>query len=344
MIIKTIVEEMYSKGAFPGALCAAVSSEGVIEEVKIGNKSVFPEKTELTWDTIYDAASLSKILGPTMLAMRLYSDGVINLKETVGEIYKTDGSYKDVTLFDLLTHQGGFPPESRILWQTLSDPKDTYSYILNLPPEYKKGEKVVYSCLGYIILAHALELITQKNLEEACRELIWNPFGMNDTSYYVKDKTKAAPTEITYEDDTRCYQGVVHDETARFMRPLLSGNAGIFTTLRDMEKFVIALLKEYREPKLFNKEAYALFMTNLTPNLENSRSFGFCLNEKGWDGLAGKNASKNSFGHTGFTGTSIWIDPEKDRGAIILSNRVHPTRDSKVLLEERRNFHDVVFT
>ena len=336
------LDALFSDGAFPGCACAVVDSSGIIEKAILGYREIVPEKKEMTEDTLFDMASISKILGPAMVALALHHENYLDFDLRIKDVISKAGNFGEVTVFQLLTHSAGFLPELP-LWRYSENADDFFSRILNSEMQFLPGTSVIYSCLGYIILGHLLEIITGKPLGELASSLVWNRIGMRSTTYHPDLSSPIAATERIHPDGEACWCGVVHDENARFLLPGQSGNAGVFSTLSDISRFVIFLLREMKSPSFFTAEEVRLFSTDQTPFAPFSRSVGFMVNARGYSCNGGVVSGKNSFGHTGFTGTSIWISPDLDAGVILLSNRVHPTRENKLLREKLGTFHDSVF-
>ena len=212
--------------------------------------------------------------------------------------------------------------------------------IYELELEYRPGTKSVYSCLGFITLGKAIEKIAGMPLNEFVEQEIFNPLNMDHTYYNppIKYYDNIAPTEY---DSARggIVTGKVHDENAYYIGGI-SGNAGLFSNVHDLAIFSQMMLNKgiYRGRRIFQPETVELFTKR--QNLVNGSSR--CL---GWDSPSGKSSSghyfsEKSFGHTGFTGTSVWIDPEQDLFGILLTNRVHPTRKNRKLYKFRYKIYD----
>lgn len=339
--VDKVLDEILEKAA-PGFCHAIVTSSGPVHERIDGYRRVLPDIKPMDRDTYFDMASISKILGPTMLALVMHRDGKLGLDERIGSFFPNAGAYKDMTIMNLATHTAGFRPDAP-LWTMGIPNRQVFETILDASPSYVPGKGYEYSCLGYIIMAHMLELVLDKSLQEACSTLFWNEIGMTHTTYTPPKDARFAATELKEGSDDECYEGIIHDENARFMMPMQSGNAGVFSTLEDMEVFCSFILSELKRPSFFTHEETYLMSHDLTPKMQTSRAFGFMLGRRGFESLAGHYCSPDSFGHTGFTGTSIWIDPKKDRAAVLLTNRVHPSRTNTNLLSMRGTYHDAVF-
>ena len=318
------------QGAYP---CAAMA-------VGIGptlyRKEVYGSCTD---NTLFDIASLSKILGPTMIAFRFLEEGRIRLYDTV-EFFFPDApaDKKDITILQLLTHTGGFPAHFLLSVHT-PDPGEAASVILNHPLAQAPGGDPIYSCMGYILLGKILKQVGGAPLDVLAEKYVFGPLGMAHTGYHPTGDI--APTELDPATG-KLLQGVVHDENARFLKGI-SANAGIFSDLTDMITFTKMLAcggrredgTAYLSPAMLNTA-----LINRTPNSGGEfRGLGFNLAHSPKNFL-GDLMGKRAYGHTGFTGTSIAIDPDTGLWVVLLTNRVCPTRANNQLVRMRSLIHN----
>ena len=312
-------------GAYPSAALA----------VGIGDRT-FLKRTygDCTDTTLFDMASLSKILGPTMIALRFLEEGRFRLYDTVADSFPdAPADKKDITILQLMTHTGGFPSQ---FFQSdyTSDPADAARVILDHPLAQSPGGDPIYSCMGYILLGKILEKISGLPLDELAENYVFFPLGMRNTGYHPAGN--CAPTELDPATG-KCLQGVVHDENARFLKGI-SANAGVFSTIDDMITFVKMLAldgKDYLSPATLSAA-----LINRTPNSKGEfRGLGFNLAGSPRSFL-GDLVSPRAYGHTGFTGTSIAIDPETKLWMVLLTNRVCPTRTNLKLSRIRCLAHN----
>lgn len=334
--IKQYLDSLLNK-AYPSYVCAICNKDGNVYKLKGGILQYEKYPQNIEFDSFYDLASLSKIVGTTALALRFIDNGILTLNNTLG-LYFESKYYQKVTIKQLLTHTGGFIPEIR-LWDNISNPSEAISFILNQKPNYKIGSQVKYSCMGYIVLGKILEKIGGNSLDILCQQKVFEPLDMSKMTYNPASYNSFAATEYDLHS-LKTLSGIVHDENAQFLNGV-AGNAGIFSPIDDLIKFTMMLLKEGKDflsPELFYK-----FTNNMTENLNQKRALGFNLVNNDID-FFGTKVSNKAYGHTGFTGTSLVIDPIKKRGVILLTNRVNPTRDNKLLLEKRSEFHNLVFS
>src|SRR6185437_9015552 len=284
-----------------------------------GSPAVSPDRT------IYDLASLTKVVATTSALMILYDEGKIHLDDPVSKYIPafSGGEKNRVTLRLLLEHRSGLPA-GRDLWRIAHTPKDARDSVIATDLVYEPGTRYVYSDLGADMLGFVVEAVTGETLDRFLQERVFAPLGMFDTHFNPADslKPRIAPTEVA---PPRGYplQGEVHDENA-FALGGVAGHAGLFSTASDLAVFAQMMLNggEYNGARLIADSTVALF-TMRQPNA-GSRALG-------WDtcdgsGSCGKYLSATAYGHTGFTGTSMWIDPQRDMFVILLTNRVHEAR------------------
>lgn len=334
--VKAFLDSFLNK-AYPGYVCGIcrINSEPYI--IKDGFTSFENKKKKVSRDTYYDLASLTKVVGTTPLACRFIDKGLLSLNDTVGKFFKTE-YYNDTTIQNLMTHTGGFISEIR-LWDKIENPRRALDFILNQKKSYERETKVEYSCMGYIVLGKILEKVGGASLDVLCREEVFNPLNMEYISFNPPSTNSFAATEIPQGSNSPLI-GVVHDENARFLNGI-SGNAGLFSPIDDLISFTNMLLNEgegFLSKKLFFKLTHK---TN--DNKDQPRALGFNLPNSIDGSFFGTNVSKEAFGHTGFTGTSIVVDPQKEVGVVLLTNRVYPTRENKILLNIRGEIHDLIF-
>lgn len=335
--LREILQKGLEDGAYPCYAAAVGDADGVQFCAFDGDRALFPEKLPMTEDTLFDMASLSKLIGTTMAALRMIEDGKLALYDTVSQYFENCFDKGETTILELMTHTSGLPAHIP-LWELGIDPKDAADAILQTPFDYTPGTKTVYSCMGFIVLAKILEKIEGEPLDRIVKRYVFDPLGMAHSTYCPPADAICAATER--DPATGEYIcGVVHDENARFLGGV-SGNAGVFCTLGDTVKFATMLAKRgegFLAPRLFE-----LAVHDFTPECSESRGLGFQL--KGWKYYpAGDLIAHGSYGHTGFTGTSLYVDSKTGRYAVLLTNRVHFGRANGKLMPIRRRWHNIVF-
>ena len=327
------LKEGKAAGCFPAAAAAVGRRDSVFARSFIG-EAPLPGGRPVDDHTLFDMASLSKILGTTMVALKALEGGKIRLDETVGVFFPDAPMDKrDITVHMLMTHTGGFNPSFR-LDKMLNDPADTVSCILSYPLDEQPGKRPIYSCMGYILLAKMLEKRLGKPLDQLARETVFSPLGMNETGYCPPESALCAATEIDPETG-RPLIGVVHDENARFQRGV-SGNAGVFMPLCDGIRFAAMLSR--LGGSFLRRETMEMAIRNYTPGQDEHRGLGFQI--AGSPGcFFSPYVPDRCFGHTGFTGTSMLVEPESGFWVLLFTNRVYPTRASSALFPFRRKLH-----
>ena len=348
----TVIENAIADKAFPGATLAV----GYKDKVAIhafGNLSYDANSPAVDVRTMYDIASLTKVVVTTTLVAKLAEGDFpvgIDLDAKVERYlpeWAADPSAKDiewrhrVTVRHLLTHTSGLPPFKEY-WRTSTSKQETLRRIFIEPLDYEPGTKEVYSDLGIILTAEIIERLTGRPLDELAKTYIFNPLGMKD-SMYRPPKTLwswIAPTEIDNNLRHRLVQGEVHDENA-FSIGGVSGHAGVFSTSPDLAAFCQMLLNGgvYAHNRILKRATIAEFTTPQQLS-SGTRTLGWAVPTE--RGSSGHYFSKHTFGHTGFTGTSIWIDQDRQIFVVLLTNRVHPTRENMKIAKVRIAVHDAV--
>jgi CubicO group peptidase (beta-lactamase class C family) len=339
--IDRVVQRGVDAGGFPGASVVVGRRGYAVVQKGFGrlgwtaeSPRVVPEKT------IYDLASLTKVIGTTTAAMILYDEGRLDINAPVSTYLPNfSGGLKDqVTVRHLLTHRSGLPA-GRDLWRLASSRYDAKDIILSTPLVCSPGDCYIYSDLGADVLGWTVEAITGQGLDAFLQERVWGPLGMNDTGFRPSDSLtyRIAPTEVS---PPRGYplRGEVHDENA-YVLGGVAGHAGLFSTASDLAIFAQMMLNkgEYNGVRIVSDSAVELFTR---------RAAG--MRALGWDTADGESSSgefltSSSYGHTGYTGTSMWIDPDREMFVILLTNRVHAARarrPSKVIADVRADLSD----
>ncbi|HEV7389919.1 MAG TPA: serine hydrolase domain-containing protein [Gemmatimonadaceae bacterium] len=338
-IVKTAIEEAVAPG-----VAIAVGRNGHIAYMKGYGYIDWnqPGSPVVDTNTLYDLASLTKVIATTTLAMILEETGQLDINRTVVSYLPEFNSPEksQITVKQLLTHSGGLEAGANIF--TTARGRDQYLYqINNRPLEYTPGTNMIYSDWDMILLQLVMERISGKTLDILASEKIFRPLGMIDTQYQppISLRSRIAPTQV---DDSRggLLWGSVHDENAWAMGGV-AGHAGLFSTARDLALFSMMILnggEGVNGVRIVKPATIARWTAR--QGKESTRALGWDSPEGG--SSAGQFFSPWSFGHTGFTGTSIWIDPEKDLFVVVLTNRVNPTRNNTRHVQLRRDVADAV--
>lgn len=298
-----------------------------------------PDPKPVNLETLYDMASVSKLMSTTMVALRMMEDGKFSLYDSLWRYFDDCGNFRDVEIRHLMTHTSGISPHLP-LYTMCQSPDESIPTILHSKPVCGIGEGVNYSCMGYMILQSILEKIADKPLDELAQELVFRPLGM-ETACYCPTSDNVAATEYSPHEN-RYVCGHVHDENAHF-RGGVSGNAGVFASIDDCIKFGAMLSgrgksngQVYLGSHTFDTAVY-----NYTKALGDSRGLGFALHG-GELSASGELMSHDSYGHNGYTGTSIYVDGRTGTYIVLLTNSVHYGRDNRgPFFRARRIFHNI---
>lgn len=300
-------------------------------------------------DTVYDMASLTKPIATATITMKFIENGRLSLDDTLGSLglYSSDLLISNVTIRQLITHTSGLTPGFPLY--NYGKTKKDYLRTIGLMHQHNTlplSEE--YSDLNFILLAYALEEVSGTTLDVLAKEEIFSLLSMKNT-YFNPDveKEKIAPTEEDPERGMPVW-GKVHDENS-YYNGGICGHAGLFSNAKDLSIFVKALLNG----KIIRKETLNLMVTPQNQNVGGMFGLGWMIKVPrppvpgpsfGYNAFMGETVNYGAFGHTGFTGTSICIDPKTGAYAIVLSNRVYPTRENIRILKFRRRFHNFVFS
>jgi CubicO group peptidase (beta-lactamase class C family) len=353
-----VVEKAIAEKAFPGATLA-VGYRGKVAVRAFGKLSYDAKAAATIPNTMYDIASLTKVVATTTLVAKLAEGDFAVQLDLDAKIERylpewASGPNAEwrhrVTVRHLLTHTSGLPAfkeywrttNSRVTAERSTGKQDTLARIFAEPLEYEPGTKEIYSDLGIILMAEIVEQLTGRALDDLAKSTIFLPLGMKDTMYRPPKRLwpQIAPTEIDNQLRHRLVQGEVHDENA-FVIGGVSGHAGIFSTAPDLAAFCQMLLNGgvYAHQRILRHATIAQFRTPQQLS-GGTRTLGWAVPTEG--GSSGHYFSAHSFGHTGFTGTSIWIDPDRQLFVVLLTNRVEPTRENSKIQQVRPALHDAV--
>lgn len=333
-LLENLIQSGVEEGIFPSAVAAVGRKDELLAQACAGHL-FSPDGPAVNLETRYDMASVSKILGPTMIALRAIEEGDLTLEDTVGQFFDAPSDKKDISVRQLMTHTSGFCPHFNLRAEA-KDPADAPYAILRHPLEGAPGVPR-YSCMGYILLGKMLERIYGAPLDILAREKVFHPLHMMHTSY-LPTGTNIAATELDPTTNAPLV-GVVHDENARYLGGV-SANAGVFSTIGDMARFASMLAQNdgtFLSPCTIRAATF-----NHTPGFDQHRGLGFQLGgtEKCF---IGDLLPRETFGHTGFTGTSFVVDPSTGFYTVLLTNRVNPTRENIRIRPFRRKFHNVLY-
>lgn len=340
--IDQVIARAIKAGGFPGGV-VVVGRRGVsVWEKGFGNLTWSGRSPVVPTSTIYDLASLTKVVATTSAIMLLYDEGKIALSDPVSKYLPAfSGGLKDeITIKQLLEHRSGLPA-GRDLWRITRTPEDARRAAIETSLECEPGRCLIYSDIGADLLGFIAEAVSGERLDVFVQKRIFDPLGMRETYFrpHWTLRDRIAPTDLT---PPRGYplRGEVHDENA-FALGGVAGHAGLFSTASDLAVFAQMMLNggELNGVRVLSDSAVALFTARTSAPGTRALGWDTCAH----DGSCGKYLSTKAYGHTGFTGTSMWIDPDRQMFVIFLTNRVHAPRarrPSKVIADVRADVAD----
>lgn len=355
--IDALLNKHIEQGDFPSAVYLVAEAGEVVCANALCDAVRVPERQPARLDTIYDLASLTKPLVTTLLVAQQIQQGKLALEtritEHLSEFRRT--KVERITLRELLTHTSGLPAWRPLYARTEPDAKSVLTFIASCGFDYTPGARVVYSDLGFITLGFLLERLTGMKLADLARQTIFEPLNLQRTFFNpppsLRTEIAASETGNAYEremcrsahgieESTDVREGIiwgeVHDGNAYFLGGA-AGHAGLFSNATETmllgEQFIAS------RTRLLSSETRALFQTNMTEGLNEARSAGWQLAATP-DSTAGERLPPRAFGHLGFAGTSLWVDAERERIFILLTNRTHDRPLPFVNINSvRRRFH-----
>ena len=340
--IDQVVARAIKAGGFPGASVVVGRRGATVWEKGFGHLSWTGKSAVVPSRTIYDLASLTKVVGTTTALMILYDQDRIELDHKVSRYLPgfTGGAKGDVTIHDLLEHRSGLPA-GRELWRIAYSPAEARRAAIETPLECLPRRCLIYSDIGADILGFVVEAVSGQTLDAFLASNVFEPLGMRETYFrpHWTLRDRIAPTELT---PPRGYplRGEVHDENA-FAMGGVAGHAGLFSTASDLAVFAQMMLNggHFNGTRIVSDSTVARFTARTSAPGTRALGWDTCGN----DGSCGKYLSARAYGHTGYTGTSLWIDPDRDLFVILLTNRVHAARarrPAKVIADIRADIAD----
>ena len=340
------LEKEIENGTFPGIVLLVQKENENVLSLNKGFCSLHPDKEPMSADTLFDLASLTKPFASTITALKVLENNKIDLNTPIGTISsRFNPETAKITFKQLILHTSGLPadpgihplfPEEKDI-----DKEEALNRLFSITPLTAPGSKVVYSCTGYMLLSALITEISGKKLSILFKELVTDPGEIKDLCFHLSEEqqNRAASTEFC-KWRKRWIKGEVHDESS-FCFNGEGGNAGLFGTASSVMKLVSLFSSGgcLNKKNILTPEQISLMTTCQTGNIYPSRTAGFLTQNKG--SFTGKSFRKDAFGHTGFTGTSIWIDPENRLKIVTLTNRVHLGRDEtkKKIQSFRKRLH-----
>jgi CubicO group peptidase (beta-lactamase class C family) len=339
--IDRVIERGIRAGGYPGAAVVVGRKGAAVWEKGFGRLGWTGEDGSVVAErTIYDLASLTKVVGTTTAVMILFDEGKLRLDDAVVKYIPefTGGAKDQITIRMLLEHRSGLPA-GRDLWRMTQTPEEARAAVISTPLFAAPGQYIEYSDLGADMLGFVVEAVSGQKLDQFLEQRVFTPLGMTDTHFRPDGSLRGriAPTELT---PPRGYplRGEVHDENAYALGGV-AGHAGLFSTASDLAVFAQMMLNggSYNGTRIVADSTVKLF----TRRAAGTRALGW--DTCGGHGSCGKYFGANAYGHTGFTGTSLWIDPDREMFVVLLTNRVHAARarrPAKVISDVRADLAD----
>ncbi len=357
--VDKIIENGVSTHAYPSAVLVVGNEKEIIYQNAYGRLTYDDDAKLTTMKTIYDLASVTKVIATTSAIMKLYEDGKLDLDAPVAAYipeFAVNGK-GDITVTNLLLHNSGLTAWTPF-YQTMTTAQEVKNAVYNCSKEYQTGTQTLYSDYNGFLLGEIVERISGMRLDKFCKQNIFDPLGMTDTDFLIplSEDYRIAPTEYDTYWRNQLLIGYVHDEMAALLEGV-SGNAGLFSTAPDLYRLMQALLNKGKYPDerkmtkgiyydtLYKDQTVDMFTTKITGlGYNNSRALGWETKAEPtkYPSQCGNKFSSNCFGHTGYTGTSVWCDKEKNIIVIFLTNRVYPKRGNEEVRNIRPKVHDEV--
>ena len=331
-LVDDVIEEAIADSIIPGAVLLVIRSGAIVHQKAYGWRSLEPTRERMTLDTIFDMASMTKPVATASSVMKLVEAGKVRLRDPVGTYlpeFATQGKER-LTVAHLLTHTSTLAPYAPVdsLERRWGRPalEGVWQWIVDHPPRDQPGSRFLYSDLNYVTLAHLVHRVSGRSLDVFVEDEIYGPLGMVDSSFFPPPQSmnRIAPTERLPD---RVLRGEVHDPLAR-LQGGVGGSAGLFSTAHDLGIFAQMILNggEYNGVRVLTP----LTIRAMTTPQMLGRGYGFDV-QSPYSNIRGDLLGPNSFGHSGYTGTSIWIAPDQELAIILLTNRVHPTDTTSVV-------------
>lgn len=348
---RRVLQQAIADRAFPGASYAVLYQGHILALDALGHFTYEPDSPPVTPNTIYDLASLTKVLTTTPAAMLLYERGILKLDSNLGDILpgfvvgmRRGSGRERITLRMLLAHSSGLPAYAPLFEQHPTS-QGLLRAVLDTPLQVRAGSRADYSDLGFILLGKALEVLSGEYLVRFCERNLFQPIQLSSFRFCPPPAWKPLipPTENDTTFRRRVIQGEVQDENC-YVLGGAAGHAGLFGRAADVLRFAQVMLRNQTSASdpspLFREETIRLFTTRQSEPEGTTRALG-------WDtpsnpSSSGHHFGPRSFGHLGYSGTSLWIDPDQSLAVVLLTNRTWPDRSSKAIQSLRPAFHDAI--
>src|SRR5581483_7302348 len=317
----------------PGAVVVIGHNGQVVYRKAYGNRALVPASEPMTVDTIFDAASLTKVIATTSCMMKLVEQGKVRIGDPVTRyLPEFQGGHSDITIRNLMTHFSGLRPDLDLRPEWSGYETGIQRALIDKPAG-PSGVRFVYSDINFILTGEIVHRVSGETLDQFAHDVVFDPIGMNETGFKPPASLipRIAPTEYDPDNPAKIIRGVVHDETSRFMGGV-AGHAGLFTTADDLTKFAQMMLDlgEVNGKRVFDPQVIRFFTSPQSPaDQPILRGLGWDIDSP-YSSNRGELFPIGSYGHTGYTGTSLWIDPYSRSFVILFTNSVHPRRGHSI--------------
>ncbi|SEC11890.1 serine hydrolase domain-containing protein [Paenibacillus sp. GP183] len=345
--ISLFIEQEIAAGHLPGAVLYVAHKGKELLKQAYGSRVVYPEAAPMRTDTVFDLASLTKVVATLPAALQLMDQGKISLADPIGAFLPRFRLQLEepIRILHLLTHTSGLKADLLGMQALLRlSREELLDRIVNEPPLHPPGTKVVYSDIGMIMLYLIIEFVTGESFDTYLKRGIYEPLEMLETGFCPAfEETRYAVTEFS-EPHQAYKSGNVHDEKAERMGGV-SGHAGLFSTAHDLANYALMIRQKglFKGRRIISRASIELSYRNFTPLDQEYRGLGWLLKNPKSFSFGGDYLSEQAFGHTGFTGTSLLFDPEMDLQIIFLTNRVHFGRTEHIL-RIRPRLHNLILS
>jgi CubicO group peptidase (beta-lactamase class C family) len=348
--VRSVLDKAVAERTFPGAAYGVLHQGSMVALDATGRFTYDTSAPAVHPDTVFDLASLTKVLATTAAAMLLVDRGKLDLDARLGDILPgfvigmSPGSGKEqVTLRMLLAHTSGLPAYET-LFRNCSTADALLRATLQLPLQAKPGTRTEYSDFGFILFGKVIEVLAYQRLDKFCAREIFQPLGLGTTRFRPPQETRhlIPPTEDDPTFRGRVIQGEVQDENCSVLGGV-AGHAGLFANARDVLSFAQCILAGGRAPdghQLFKAETVDLFTRREGSATDDARALGWDVPTQG--SSSGRYFGPRSIGHLGYSGCSLWIDPDQELAVVLLTNRTWPDRSNQAIKQVRPVFHDAV--
>jgi len=343
-LLDSLLLQAVNDSAFPGGQLVIAKDGAIVYNKAFGKLEYTPTSEPVNKQTMYDLASLTKVVATTSAVVRLFEEGKLTLEDSVVKYIPEFGHRGKgrITIRHLLLHNSGLPPFKKFNPLTTTA-KEVLDSVYHSELIYNPGDSTVYSDFGFIVLGKIVEKITGMPLDRYVAQTFFEPLGMSRTMFNPPESlwSNIAPTEIDTLWRKGVVRGVVHDERAALLGGV-AGHAGLFSTASDLAIFTQMMLNAgyYGGRNYLRPGSYQL--VSARQDTKSTRTIGWDTKAPTGYSSAGALFSYKAFGHTGFTGTSIWVDPERNLFVIFLTNRVYPARENPKIFSVRPAVHDAV--